>query len=289
MPVHKISFLFELQKQGFSESWYVNATDPVNAVAYTNALLAGYMLLKPAGTTLQAVRATDVTTPRKTYLRVLNLLKAGLGFGNKFNSDIPQAGLLLNLRGVGGHRKNWIMRCVGDDLITYDSNGLAVLTLPALVASISSWVTAIQRMGLMFQFLKPADPGNPDRLISSLAQVLNDPTQTLINYLAGPPTTIPSIPPGAQKVIVHGISRNILPGLQGPLPVVSLGATQLQAPVVWRLPTGSISGGRASLRLVTYDYDPVDTLQLIDFRSKKVGAPFIRARGRRTAMRARSH
>lgn len=280
---YRTTFIFEFSKQGFTEVWYRQAADPKSATQFAVTDLTQFLGLRPKGTTLQAIRSNDVTQPRLGFLSVLNLTINTLNPAGAADGDIPQAAILLSLRARTGQRRPYMMRCVDDDWIQYDDIGDPVFSA-SLNKALGYWFGALQRMGLMFRYLLPADPPagpNPDRVVTSLGPNGTDLTRTVINYTG---TAIPT----PTRVIFHKLSRTQFPGLQGTVPVFAGAASQVVAPVNWQQPVGTAPGGPATIRQALYSYTGIDEYYPEDFRSKKVGGTLLRARGRRPALHYRS-
>jgi hypothetical protein len=282
MATFRLNFLMRYGKQGFSETWYRTSGLAKDAAEFQTSWLRQFLNCRPAGTTLQAVRAADVDTPRNSYLRVYNYTVVGSGVAVPGGlADVPQACFLISLLGASFRTRPYEMRCVNDDDITYDANQNPIFGA-ALLQRIGNWALNTNDMGLMFRTLNPAtNPANPDRPVTSLMPVPGDPTQTVVNYLT---TDIPD----RARVIFHHVSRQTFPGLSGTLPSIPGNAGQIILPLLWRSPAASINGGPMTVRQALYSYTSIAKATLTDFRVRKVGRVFLAARGRRSAVRYRS-
>lgn len=282
MPQYRVSFLLEYGKQGFSEVWYRQADDPVSATVFTTTQLRDFFNLRPKGTLIQAVRSNDVAVPRLGFLNVLDRELTALNPAGLSDGDIPQAAILMSLRTRTGQRRAYMMRCVDDDWITFDDNGAAQFGA-ALNKALLVWFNALIDMGLQFRILLVADPvNNPDRPVATFAPFGTDFTQTVATYTG---TALPAAP---VRVIFHKVRRSQFPGLIGSVPTIPGVGQQIVMPVSWMQPAASVNGGPATVRQALYGYATINQFQTVDFRSKKVGAPNIRARGRRAAVHYRS-
>ncbi len=276
----KLSFIFESGKCGFSETWYTDETDPKISTQFGNATLLKFMGLRGNGVILRAIRSSDLSTPRLSYLRIVNLTTAILGGNTTETNDLPQAAILSYVTVVGGRRRPLLTRGLADSYVAYDNSGIRIFS-GQFLSQFAQYVNGLKIMQLRIRTLDKADGGNPERQVIGLAPAGTSSNSTAVTFAGA------DIADGS-RVIFHGLSRQLFPGFTGPLPIARVNATSFVVPVKWNFPGTSYAPVQTTVRAAFYSLGQIDTIIPEDFRSKKVGRPSLLSRGRRAALKYRS-
>lgn len=280
MAMHRLSFIFEYGKAGWSEQWYREAESALAATVFTPAQARNFMKIRSNGVVCRAIRANDVAQPRVSYLNTVNWTGEALGRNDVLLGDPAQVALLGYVVGASQSRRPLLLRGMIDSNTERDITGRPVWNANFLTC-IDAYVRFLTDTGMRIRVLDGPNVGNPDRPVTAFSPGTNNFNVTVAQY------TGLGIPQGS-RVIFHGIDRNLFPGLTGPVPTLPAGADAIAIPVMWRSPAPSVPGVNARVRAVSFAYQLVQTVIPQDVRSKKVGRPSLLSRGRRQAMRFRS-
>lgn len=281
MAKFRVSFIWQLGANGWSEQWYRDRDDPDAAAALTDAQWGNFSNIRATGAILRAIRVQSVDLPRVSLLEVLNREVGGnAGRGAEDTGEPPGVALLGYIRTQDFRHRSLMLKGLRDFQIQRDGNGFPVWNA-SLTGSLGRFKNFLTGWRAQVRTLNAADVGNPDRVITQFAPANNN-TATALQFQPGL-----GIPTGS-LVVFHGLSRITMPGFGGVVPVIDSGNNQITVPVAWRSAAQLIQGNGAKVRLAQFSYkDVIDVVQE-DVRVHKVGRPSLVSRGRRAGVRYRS-
>lgn len=282
MSRYRVTFIHEVGKTGFSEVWYTTSNSgPQLLSEQIAANSTGIMALRGNAFLCRGIRVNDIDVPRRSFMKILNMAFSNQGMRSMTvgENDTPQTALLGYCTTTGGKRRPLLLRGLDDELVSHDSNGLAVFNA-AFRNRFALYLAALKSMNLAVRLLSPGGPGL-DQTVTALSPTAGGGAGTLVTYLGA------AIPDRTQ-VIFHGLPRDFFPGFSGVVPINTQGAQQFAVPIRWQAPGVIYNPIKAVVRPALYTLDTVLDIMPEDFRSKKVGRPSLLSRGRRSPMRFRS-
>lgn len=280
MAKFKVSFIFQYGSSGWTENWYRDADTPVAACAVTDENWQQYLYPRADGLILRAIRSSLVSNPRVGFLRIMNRAVTVAEDEDGLGGEPPAVALMAQCQCADFHTRTAMFRGMNDADIERDELGNPIINA-RLLADLIALSSALRGIGAQMQALSLDPVTNPPRLIGQLAQGAGGPSTTALTYTG-------DAIPVTSKVLIHGLSRQLFPGLQGPLPIISATGDTLTFAVNWRQPQANLPGNGATVRIVNYIYPAVQALVFRDIRTRRTGRPLLGSRGRRSPLRYRS-
>lgn len=276
----KVAFILGYGQAGWTENWYREADTPEAAATVTNAQWEKYLYPRADGCTLRAIRASKVDDARVTFLKMYNRTVGSPADDDGLGGEPPGVAMMCQVRAADFRNRTAMFRGINDVDVMRNFSGDPIVN-GSVLTDVQQLKLAIIGMGLKIRVLNNDLVANPNRMVVQVGVGAGGASQTAIQY-TGDPITV------TDKVLIHGLSRQLFPGLQGPLPLISATNDTLTVAVNWRQPTTTVPGNGATLRKVLYLYPAVTELLFRDFRTRKVGRPLLGYRGRRSSLKFRS-
>jgi hypothetical protein len=284
----KVTYLFQYGIQGYSESWYTSLSGSAPLIAAEYALpsvIGPYTIMKGGNTIVQAVRVSDLSTPRNAFLQQMGGSVVSYQSRSLNSGGIAGDSLLTDLFGSSNGRRSFLYRGLGENLSDFDNDGNALFSA-TFQFFFTQWLTFISQNN-RFQIRFQTPPGVPPATnvpmpIVSVGPNVTSPQQSVINVVLPAGYT----PPPFGRIVVHGLPRRLFPGWTGSIPY-SYAANQLFVPIIWNYSAGLYAPAKASAVVSLFGYNTIGGGEYRDFRTRKVGRPFGAARGRRSGVRYR--
>lgn len=116
MPQYKVSFIFNQNRFGWSETWYLNVSNIPAAKTAGQKLAMARAKILGRQSILEAFRVTDVEQPRICGLVVLDALGTA-----EYDTDTPWNGVLVSVCAQDLYHRSFILRGLPDVFIHWDN------------------------------------------------------------------------------------------------------------------------------------------------------------------------
>jgi hypothetical protein len=285
MPQYKLSFLFSLQDEGWSENFYVTGSTP-NAVinALPAPFLIQYTAMRASLAQLVAIRAVQdpaspVTGNPPRIGAVVPQVGAGVGIGAGV-AEPTAVSAVCSLTALNGARRHIWLRGLPDASILRDANGFSVPS--------GSLAFAIQNLQAFFAVANQVNPGLSIRTLNNTPAPYTP--QIVTTFV--PSVTIPGATtctaPGhgfvaGNWVRFTGLKPDVLPGFAGKFQVLAVTANTFDVGYLWRSQLSTVTFPRARVYALGYTYSVINGIAFQYFSTRDTGRPISQHRGRRPA------
>jgi len=266
MPFYKVSYVFKLADQGWTETYYRQADDAGSCVNMSITSLNKFISFRSDTTVLQAVRAVEVGGVRRGVVRPLTFLTGG-GAGNP---DVTGVTAQMKLSSSAGHNRILSVRGLADSSVLRSAAGASQPTA-ALTNALQDMMTEVIALGYRIQFFTAQTKYN----VVSLSPQTGNENITVVTLPAGTP-----IPAVGDQVRFFGFDRCILHDFSSPFRVLYVGTNSFMIGYKWRLKDTSVSPANLQYAQAVYGYDPINLGGFYTFTTRKTGRPFGLSRGR---------
>lgn len=291
MPTYKIVLAFNMDKQGWTETYYRNADTAEAAAFFGGPVQDGrFMIPRNNQVELFAIRASNVNGSRESFVRYPQITASGTGRGPAAppapNRDQGTTCVLMRLYFAAQstppafpvrNRGLWLRGCP-DDWLDWNAAGQAVIGGDILAA-----INAYKRHLILLEMrgrVNPPKTVNLPTLVISLTPNPNNRNQTIVSA----PGLDPAIVNGS-RVLFGMVPKRDLPYLNGTYPVFGVVAgTSFQ--INYRMLQTGFSPESMYVRNTTPQYPLITDAIPEDFRSHKTGRPTERYVGRRSGVRS---
>lgn len=266
MPFYKVSFVFKLADQGWTETYYKQADDAGGCVNLTVGQLTKFVSFRSDLTRLQAIRAIEVGGVRRGVVRALSWLNPGtLGA-----ADVTGVTAQMKLSAFSGHNRILSVRGLADSSVLRDGSGGSTPTA-ALTNGLTDMMAEVVNQGYRIQFFTSQTKYS----VLSLSPQTGNENITVVTLPAGTP-----VPAVGEQVRFFGYDRCILHNFNAPFRVLYNSATSFSIGYKWRLKDTSLSPALLQFAKVVYGYDIINQGTFAVFTTRKTGRPFGLSRGR---------
>lgn len=266
MPFYKLSFIFKLIDQGWTESYYVQEPTATAAINIDPLTMGKFIDFRAQQTVLQAVRAVEVGGVRRGVVLPVN--RRGQSSGA--TPDITGATAQIAYSSPDGHNRKLWVRGLADADVVRAADGSSQPSA-FLNAGLLRMIDQVTYKPFRIQFLT-AQPKYSN--LTLMPQTGND-AITTVNFPPAQTTPIPG-----EYVRFFGYDRCILHNFSAPFRVLAATAGQFSIPYKWRLKDASYAPANLQWAKVVYGYDPIATGGFVQFTTRKTGRPFGLSRGR---------
>lgn len=284
MPDYRVSFMFNSGKSGFSEQWFISATNADNAIAQLqgDAFWRNFMAPRAVGAVMTAIRVNNVLQPRDSRLIVQRWQRVQVGTSTDKFGEEPGVCALGYGRTNANHHRAVMVRGLMDLQIERDAADNVKWTAELLDA-LDLYRKSIINARLCSRVLLDATIPNPDQKLSSMKPSPNGEGMTQFTYEGTYELT------DFQPVVIHGLPRSRFPGYQGLLPIRNVTTNTFDVPVPYRFQGVAQGLSQATVRNAFFQLEPIVSIEWVDMRTRKLGRPFFSPRGRRSGVKYRSH
>lgn len=272
MPNYKVTFLFNQEERGFSETYY--RTGPNSQDAMTKAIALGTTRADKMAKDIdfRAIRVQDEAEFGDSDIYV-----ESRGFPkNTLSGDITAAGVLIRVQAGSTFRRSLVLRGLPDDYFLRNAVTGDLEPTPNCKNYVETYGDALRTGGWQLRVTMEdgATPAPAD--IVSLSRLADNKGVTMVEcasaleYSAG------------DECVIRGC-RGKARSLNGNRVIVSNGAVGKVA-VKWpfgrieRFDTDEIAG--ASIKGLDYDYVQISGVRLIDVRTRQTGRAFFQPAGK---------
>ena len=277
MAIHKMTMFFQEFQRGWTETFYFNALDPIDAALLWKQQIATIMLPRAVTCSIKFIRALDTTINRRSFL----LPVTGKGVLSPNNNPAPVTiAALLKIVGIAPQyatRHIWI-RGLPQAFITTD----AVTGLPAASAYLTAAITQYEHLMLnpATQWLIAAKPVVGGANVWNQVQIVTaDPllplsTTDIAPFPGGP------LPTKGQLVYFKGVPKLSLPGLKGNFTVTDVVPnTAFKISYRYKNAATAVFPQNMFWRSAAPVYVPVTRVDEEGYASRDTGRPFDEPRG----------
>lgn len=261
-----IQFLFEVGKAGFSETYFVDATDMTFARNLALSLLPLRLKLSATAGDPQlalkfvGMRVQNVANPLELLVEIFEAFGTHAGTG----SDMPWTGALARMTSVNNRKRMFTLRGLPDNVVfgNYADNNFPTVWKQDFKAFKDFMVASSWRMQVLDK-----TGGNALKTIAAVA--VNDAGELLVS------TTAPHGLADNDLIQFYRVKSNAC--MKGRHRIEVVTATQFRVAVFNVKNPGFVSG---KLRKVIYVYESIFNMALQRKSSRKPGRPFFLLRGR---------
>lgn len=285
MAVHKLTLFFEQGDRGWTETFYGNYNDPIDAAESVRLNFSTILGPRSSSCYWSFVRATDVTVPRKFFLLPVN--KVGARPTQNGDESVTIAALfkLVGTIPQNAVRHIWI-RGLTDEDVSLGAPQDVPEPSAALVAAMAVYTQYMQ--ALATQWLIQAKPvalaPNQWRQVQTVQANVALPTSQS-DIIPFDTSTLPAV---GSVVYFRGVQALQLPGLRGNFVVTkSTAATSFTIGYRYKNNIPTVSPGTMYWRSATPVYIPVTRIDFEGFSSRDTGRPFDVPRGAKRPVRLR--
>lgn len=278
MAKYKVTFAFENQGNGWSETHFTDAAN-INA-AYNNAfLLAGVRsdgLADPAA--LQYIRISDVVNPRLTSITSFLDNPFQIGNWTSESDEVAMAAEFEQYASTTGYTKKTYLHGIPDDVFD--------LSQPNAVDRVTwtNWLNGPYNgqitNGNWYVRSRDRSNGNPSYPI---VNVSTDIATGYMEISAGP--TTPNLAVGSY-IVIYGM-RGVKP-VPGLVRIVTADNTAKIYVVQYSMRNKYTISGVPTFKVLSYVYNVITSTNLVRIATHKVGRPFGLSRGARPAIPRRA-
>jgi hypothetical protein len=294
MPDYKITFVYEQGKSGFTEVFYRSATTPQEAANTISASrISSFLGIRIGGTILRAIKATEVSGLRKSYIRTMNmqfpagaLISSGAFTQTVATPDVTAVCAQLRFGFNGGGSRIVNVRALGDvdTLRSVTFNDVPSSRLQQLISDYAAAVV------VDFKGQRLVDAGVAGFPWIPAASIAAHPTNPAWSRITvGSQTQFSAI---GDLLYFRGVDRAIFPGLRGVFRLVSVPtSTTLDIGYKYREAVSSTGFTDTQVRKAAYTYPALigagyaDTF--VALTTRKTGRPIGLRRGRAVGLRLR--
>ena len=285
MAIHKITMFFEQGDRGWTETFYRNNTDPIDACESTRLSFATILGPRSSSCYWSFVRATDVTVPRRFFLLPVN--KVGVRPAQNGDESVTIAALfkIVGTTPQNAVRHIWIRGLTDEDVSLAQPQDRPDPSA-GLVAALNTYsqLMANPANPWLIQAKPVALAPNQWRQVQTVQANVTLPTaqSDIIPFDTG---TLPAV---GSVVYFKGVQALQLPGLRGNFVVSkSTAATSFTIGYRYKNNIPTVSPATMYWRSATPVYIPVLRTDFEGFSSRDTGRPFDVPRGAKRPVRLR--
>lgn len=271
----KVNLFFTAANQGWSETYYKNATNYTECLVQTNLLVAARQACLCRSADLAYARITDEDNLRDSFL----FRPAGIRGGDlQVKIDQSFTAVKIKMRVANQYWRQLYLRGIPDDVSQPDI-GDSPTNVPAFDTALTQFMQFIRQPAAPWA-LKVIDKANP------MIGVLDAETPSVNRMRITTPTSH-GLSVG-QYVKIYNL-RSVLKASNPPRPPGVLQVKNVpdlvNFDVQFSLPTGFIYSGTAKMRKILADYPAITTTDFDGITHRIVGRPFDLPVGRRRSSR----
>lgn len=283
----KLTFFYNQYKQGFSETYYLNVTNPATAVTgLTDKFLTAMTQFRSLATLLYAVRGQQIESPFRSFTRLVRgAFQGAVQTDPDAQPDVIATTAVLQLVSQEATKRRLFLRGLPDDYVKRDAfgNDLFVGTFKTQVQTMVKEMIAAQ-----FAVRKQTRPPIGGLAYARVELLSPDPANAAFTRLLLP-VTAGFTPVVGEKISFRGIPAERLPNFPRINTVISQAvvAGALTVSIRYALPGAlSVNPVRMTASNIIYAYEPISEFTFERFSQHKTGSPFGRLAGRKRAVRS---
>jgi len=281
----KLTFFYNQYKQGFSETYYQNVTNPALAInTMSPQLLTSMTSFRSNATLLYAIRGQQIESPFRSYTKLIRgAYQGGSVSGGDEGPDVVGTTAVLQLVSEEATKRRLFLRGLPDQYVIRDAFGNDVF--------IGTFKTAVQKMvaqfiGNGFAIRKQTRPPIGGLAYARVPLLSSDPanarfTRVIYDVTAG------FTPIVGGKVVFKGMPSGSLPNFPRVATVVTnvvVGAVGTLT-VLYGLPGGlTVNPTKMVVSNLVFAYEVITEFTFERFSAHKTGSPFGRLAGRKRAV-----
>lgn len=275
MPFYQLSFIFNAERQGWSETWYTEAATRGLAMQKARLVADKRLCLVGAGVKMDAVRVSNVAEFKDALI--------DYGVGNTpckdtsiLNRDLPSMAWLARCSAGGGPARSIWLRGIPDEWVKFKLEvGFIPEIPPLLVQSFTQWAETCVQNGFLLNALDKVT--HQEKEISNLAVTLGEGKCTVTSPNHG----IPNL----KKVRIRNCKGTNASNANGEW--ITFNVTQdtfeIRSPTAFAAAIAYIGGGL--VRRQEKQFVAATEFQLVRPAQKDTGRAFFVPRGRRSVKR----
>ena len=271
MPTYKLIFFFDGQKQGWSETWYEQASSLSQAESDLSTLAQARADMLCPPNRIESIRASDVSIKGDSLVSFFGWSPKNPDVLNLTRDQQGAAVLVRAVAGVGLYRRMMWLRGIPDDWIQFDNAGKPVASAPANKA-LGLFEAALTAAKWQLRVIEKQTANAVLTPITGFAQ------SAVPGYTT---VTAPGTPFGnGSSVRIHGAKNNTTFNPNGVWNVFNYAGNTFDIPLTWPTPAPIWAAfGTVQWRFI--NYVNVDSLNIERADFRKTGRAFFVQRGRR--------
>lgn len=278
MVMCKVTLVYQLADQGWTETWYHEAANVKTAATLTALQISRLIDFRSAATIIQAVRAVEVGGLHLGYPNPINRKST---LSSLAKPDVTAVSCTCRAATTDGGSRPLFLRGLADDDVI---RSLAGVNEPSarLIAAIADYKAVVLARNWRMQKLEGIDVHPWQSITWMRPAPLSNNQKMLVTFNdSSDPIAV------GQYIYFKGLDPTVFPGLKGYFKAVAVDSTGVTINFPWRLNVTEYTPINAFARRAEWTYPTVEDLLYQKLGTRDTGRPISQSRGRQRGISLR--